>query len=145
MTRPMLVPEPDRAASVPVDSGQDALARAIWAHGSGRGVRAMEALAAMAVNARHRTPGRSLALVVRDPALFPAWGPDDPRHGPMLAVDARDPSFAAAHRVARRAMGGLDLIVSGANRFLDEADPIPDWARGMTPVVMMAGFSFYKV
>lgn len=145
MTRPMLVPEPDRAPSQPADSGQDALARAIWAHGHDRGVRAMEALAAMAVNARHTTPGRSLALVVRDPALFPAWGPDDPRHGPMLAVDSADLSFAAAHRIARRAIGGLDLIVSGANRFLDDAAPVPAWAEGLTPVAVLSGFSFYRV
>ncbi|MFY8091889.1 MAG: hypothetical protein ACOVN0_00255 [Niveispirillum sp.] len=145
MTRPMLVPEPDRAPSLPADSGQDALARAIWAHGHERGVRAMEALAAMALNARHALPGRSLVQVVRDPALFPAWGPADPRHGLMLAVDGSDLSFAAAHRIARRAIGGLDLIVSGANRFLDEADPLPAWADGLMPVAALAGFSFYRV
>ncbi|OYQ36993.1 hypothetical protein CHU95_03130 [Niveispirillum lacus] len=145
MTRPLLVPEPHRAPSLPADSGQDTLARAIWAHGHGRGVRAMEALAAMALNARHGQPGRSLVQVVRDPMLFAAWGPDDPRHGPMLAVDGGDLSFAAAHRIARRAIAGLDLIVAGANRFLDDADPVPAWAVGLTPVAVLAGFSFYRV
>lgn len=145
MARPMLVPEPKHVPSLPADSGLDALARAIWAHGHERGVRAMEALAAMALNARHGQPGRSLVQVVRDPVLFPAWGPEDPRHGPMLAIDGCDLSFAAAHRIARRAIGGLDLLVAGANRFLDEADPLPAWAIGLTPVAVLSGFSFYRV
>ncbi|MFV3129722.1 cell wall hydrolase [Niveispirillum sp. KHB5.9] len=144
MTRPILVPEPDRPATLPPDAGLDALARAIWAHGHDRGVRAMEALAAMAVNARHRSPGRSLLSVARDPALFAAWDPADPRHGPMLAVEAGDAGFAAALRVARRAVAGPDRIVAGADRFLDEGAALPDWAASRTPVALLAGFSFYR-
>lgn len=143
MTRPVLVAEADRPVTPP-DAGTDALARAIWAHGRDRGVRAMEALAAMAANARHRAPGRSLAALVRDPALFTAWDPADPRHGPMLAAEAGDPAFAAALRVARRALAGPDRIVAGADRFLEEGAPLPDWAAGLTPLVLIAGFSFYR-
>lgn len=142
MTRPMLVPVSDRAQTGP-DAALDALARAIWAHGRDRGVRAMEALAATALNRRYRTPGRTLADIVRDPALFAVWDGDDPRHAAMRAVDSRDPAFAAALRVARRAMAGADGIVGGADHFVDDASPLPDWASTLAPTVTLAGFSFY--
>lgn len=143
MTRPSLTPVSDRAPAGP-DAALDALARAIWAHGRDRGIRAMEALAATAVNRRYRSPGRTLADLVRDPDLFAAWDPDDPRHAEMLAADSRDPAFAAALRVARRAMAGVDGIVGGADHFVDDAQPLPDWTSSLTPTASLAGFSFYR-
>lgn len=143
MVRPLLVPVADRVPTTQ-DAALDALARAVWAHGRDRGIRAMEALAAMAINRRYRAPGRTLADIVRDPALFAAWDPDDPRHAEMVAVDRSDPAFAAALRVARRAMAGADGIVGGADHFVDDASPLPAWASALTPTVTLAGFSFYR-
>ncbi len=143
MVRPLLVPVADRVPTTQ-DAALDALARAVWAHGRDRGIRAMEALAAMAINRRYRAPGRPLAAIVRDPALFAAWGPDDPRHAEMVGVDRSDPAFAAALRVARRAMAGADGIVGGADHFVDDASPLPDWASALTPTATLAGFSFYR-
>lgn len=143
MTRPQLTPVSDRAPAGP-DAALDTLARAIWAHGRDRGIRAMEALAATAINRRYRSPGRAMADIVRNGDLFAAWNPDDPRHADMLGVDSKDPAFAAALRVARRAMAGADGIVGGADHFVDDAQPLPDWASCLTPTVSLAGFSFYK-
>lgn len=143
MTRPMLMPVPETVPTTP-DAGLDALARAIWAHAGDRGIRAMEALAATAINRRYRTPGRSLLETVRDPSLFAAWDPADPRHGAMRAVEPRDPGFAAALRVARRAQAGADTIVGGADRFTDDGEPLPDWAQTLVPTMMLAGFGFYR-
>lgn len=143
MTRPSLTPVTEPTPAGP-DAALDALARAIWAHGRDRGIRAMEALAATAINRRYRSPGRTLADLVRDPALFAAWGPDDPRHAEMQAVDSNDPAFAAALRVARRAMAGADGLVGGADHFGDDAQPLPDWASSLTPTASLAGFSFYR-
>ncbi len=143
MTRPSLTPVTEPTPAGP-DAALDALARAIWAHGRDRGIRAMEALAATAINRRYRSPGRTLADLVRDPALFAAWDPNDPRHAEMQAVDSTDPAFAAALRVARRAMAGADGLVGGADHFLDDAQPLPDWASSLTPTASLAGFSFYR-
>lgn len=144
MTRPALMPLSNRVQSTP-DIALDALARAIWAHGRGKGVRAMEALAATAINRRLRTPGRTLADIVRDADLFAAWGPADPRHGSLLGVDSSDPAFAMALRVARRALAGADNIVNGADHFVDDSDPLPAWTQSLSPVATLAGFSFYRV
>ncbi|MGQ3046184.1 MAG: cell wall hydrolase [Niveispirillum sp.] len=143
MTRPSLTPVTEPTPAGP-DAALDALARAIWAHGRDRGIRAMEALAATAINRRYRSPGRTLADLVRDPALFAAWDPNDPRHAEMQAVDSTDPAFAAALRVARRAMAGADGLVGGADHFVDDAQPLPDWASSLTPTASLAGFSFYR-
>ena len=144
MTRPTLMPLSNRVQSTP-DIALDTLARTIWAHGRDKGVRAMEALAAMAINRRLRAPGRSLANIVRDPDLFAAWDAADSRHGSMLEVDSSDPDFAAALRIARRALAGGDNIVNGADHFVEDGAPLPEWAQSRAPVATLAGFSFYRM
>lgn len=144
MSRPLLRPEIDAPSirSDP-DAGSDALARALWATAGDGGIRAMEALAAVAVNARSVRPGCSLAQLVRDGALFDVWNPADPRHAAMLSVDSRDPAFAAALRVARRARAGTDPT-GGATRFHAEGSEPPDWTVGRLPHLSLAGFCFYR-
>lgn len=144
MSRPALRPEADGPAirSDP-DAGSDALARAIWAMGREGGIRAMEALAAVAVNAKSLHPGCSLSHIVQDGALFPVWNPADPDHAAMRAVDTCDPAFAAALRVARRARAGMDPT-GGATAFHAEGAAVPDWVAGRLPHLRLAGFCFYR-
>ncbi len=144
MTRPTLRAEPDGPVirSDP-DTGTDALARAIWAMGRHQGVRAMEALAAVAHNARAVQPGRTLAGIVRDGVLFPVWNPADPDHGAMLSVDSNNPAFAAALRVARRIAVSGDPT-AGATRFHAEGAEPPAWAAGRLPHLLLSGFCFYR-
>lgn len=143
MTRPMLKAEPDRPANAAQGDAIDALARVLWAHGMPDGVRALEGLAAMAVNHHHHCPGRTLADVARDPVLFPANDPDHKMYGEMGRVDSRDPAFAVALRVARRAMAGAGSdLVAGATRFHAIIDR-PEWTIGLVPVAMIGGLLFY--
>lgn len=144
MSRPALRPEPDGPTirSDP-DAGTDALARAIWAMGRGQGVRAMEALAAVACNARTVQPGRPLADIVREGVLFPVWNPLHPDHAAMRSVDSNDPAFATALRVVRRIAVSGDPT-AGATRFHAEGAAQPDWAAGRLPHLLLAGFCFYR-
>lgn len=145
MTRPMLKAEQDRPAN-PVQGGGDAidtLARMLWAHGVSDGVRALEGLASMAINHHHLCPGRTLADIARDPALFPVNDPDHALHADMHRVDTSDPAFAVALRVARRAMAGTGSdLVAGATRFHAINDH-PDWAAGQVHVAMIGRLMFY--
>lgn len=143
MSRPLLIADGAGLSTGPVgDRTQEVLARSLWAHG--RDVRGMEALAAMAVNRRNTRPGATLAGVATDPTLFAAWDVADDRHGAMLRVDSCDPRFAAALRIARRAMAGAADLVAGATRFAEDTADLPAWAWDQTPVAMLSGFNFYK-
>ncbi|MFV3074654.1 cell wall hydrolase [Niveispirillum fermenti] len=145
MSRPVLLAVTEGAGARPgPDAGIDALARAIWAHGRERGIRAMEALAAMAVNRRTLFPGRTLACIASDPTLFAAWDPADARHEAMRRADSADPAFAAALRVARRALAGGADPVDGATWFHDIADPVPAGVAALAPRALLAGFHFYR-
>lgn len=151
MSRPMLRPEPG-PHSPPARTGQDPslvadLARSLWASTiaspAAERIGAMEALATLAVSRAGR-PG-DLAAVCADPTLFPCWRPDHPLHAVMRRADSCDPSFAAALRIARRAMavmgatGGAD----GPTRFHGD-DESPAWALGLSPVRIVGGLLFYR-
>lgn len=145
MSRPILVAMADGAGpGAGPGAGIDALARSIWAHGRERGIRAMEALAAMAANRRTLFPGRSLACIASDPTLFAAWDPADARHEALRRASSADPAFAAALRVARRALAGGADPVDGATWFHDIADPVPVAVAGLAPRALLAGFHFYR-
>ncbi len=147
MSRPCLVPDTTPPAPPPRTIGSDSadeLARSIWASGAALGVRAMEALAAMAVN-RARLLGVSPGHVARDGELFACRLPFHPLHATLLGADSRNPSFAMALRIARRAMSqapGHADPSQGAICFHPAGD-LPAWAMAASPVVEVSGILFY--
>jgi len=144
---------------------QALLAATLWAEASTRPVRAMEALAALAVNraraavtdeaARLRyAPGAPslpaaawallLARVCRAPFLFGCWNPRDARHA-LLRDAADDPARAIARRIAARAAAGtLPDPTAGATHWHD-ARLLPGWAVGRIPCAEVAGLVLYRL
>jgi hypothetical protein len=147
MSRPCLVPDATLPAPPPRITGSDSadeLARSIWATASALGVRAMEALAAMAVN-RARLLGVSPGHVARDGELFACRLPFHPLNAAMQAADSRNPSFATALRITRRAMNppsGQTDFSRGATCFHATGD-LPPWAVAANPVAEVSGILFY--
>jgi len=152
---------------------QALLAATLWAEASTRPVRAMEALAALAVNraraavadeaARLRyAPGAPplpeaawallLVRVCRAPFLFGCWNPRDTRHALLrdhssaLLRDATDdPARAIARRIAARAAAGtLPDPTAGATHWHD-ARVLPGWAVGRIPCAEVAGLVLYRL
>jgi hypothetical protein len=149
MSRPCLVPDTTPPAPPPRVTGSDSadeLARSIWATASALGVRAMEALAAMAVN-RARMLGVSPVHVARDGELFACRLPFHPLHAAMQDADSRNPSFAMALRIARRAINpasGQADSSRGATCFHATGD-LPPWAVAASPVAEVSGILFYVI
>ncbi|SNS56571.1 MULTISPECIES: cell wall hydrolase [unclassified Azospirillum] len=149
MSRPCLTP--DSAAPLPpprISSSDPAyeLARSIWATAAALGVRAMEALAAMAVN-RARLLGVSPGHVARDGELFACQLPFHPLNTAMQDADSRNPTFAMALRIARRAMTpppGQPDPSRGATCFHASGD-LPAWEARAKPVAEVAGIIFYVI
>jgi len=143
---------------------QSVLAATLWAEASSRPVRAMEALAALAVNraraavadetARLRyAPGAPplpeaawallLVRVCRSPFLFGCWDRRNPRHAMLATPD--DPSRAIAKRIAARAAAGtLPDPTAGATHWHDAAT-LPGWAIGHIPCAEVAGIVLYRL
>ncbi|MQP64265.1 cell wall hydrolase [Niveispirillum sp. SYP-B3756] len=147
MSRPCLVPDTAPPAPPPRAIGSDPadeLARSIWATAAALGVRAMEALAAMAVN-RARLLGVSPGHVARDGELFACRLPFHPLHGAMMQSTSHNPTFAMALRIVRRAMNpapGQPDPSRGATCFHASGD-LPAWVAAASPVAEISGILFY--
>lgn len=147
----------------PVARAAETLALTLWAEAAGRPVRAIEALAALAVNrarlaaadeaARLRfAPGPAavggwptlLGQACRAPFLFACWNPRHPRHAALGEAPEGDPALAACRRIARRAAaGGLSDPTNGATHWHDAA-ALPGWALGRVPSAEAGGLVFYR-
>ncbi|HZF75299.1 MAG TPA: cell wall hydrolase [Acetobacteraceae bacterium] len=123
-------------------TGARILALTLWAEAAGRPVRAIEGLAALAVN-RARGLG-SVAAACRSPFVFACWHPRHPRRAAMLAVAEGDAQLAACTRIAARALAGaLPDPTGGATHFHPE-ERLPRWAIGRTPCATLGGLVFYR-
>lgn len=126
------------------------LARILYAEAGLCPARAVEALAAVAMN-RARTMqaagGASLARamieVLRAPGAFMVRHPRHPAHARFAVPDERDPALVLCRRVARRALrGALPDATAGAWRWHD-ARHLPRWAIGRVPSASLGGLCFY--
>lgn len=127
----------------------DTLARTLWGEARGESVRAMEAVAAVVMNCVSRARdqggwwGNDVVAVCRLPGQFPCWDPDAPGRLGLLSVTAADPVFAAAQRIARRAVAGLLDDPTGGATHLHRAGANPQWAQGRSVCAEIGGFQFY--
>ncbi|MCR0984779.1 cell wall hydrolase [Roseomonas populi] len=146
----------------------ETLARTLYAEAGRRPVRAIEALAALAVNrARNamprpaRTPGaapfarggharlpepgpREVEAVCRDPFLFPSHKPRHPNHA-LLEAPHGDPAFAMCRRIAVRAVCGTLADPTGGATHWHPAEALPGWAMAQVPVEEIGGLLFYRL
>jgi spore germination cell wall hydrolase CwlJ-like protein len=132
----------------------DILALTLWGEAGTRPVRGMEAVAAV-VMTRVRLAalpdgpthfGRGVAGVCRAPFQFPCWNPNHPRHAALgEAADDADPGYAAARRIAARALAGaLADPTRGATHYHAE-EALPRWALGLVPTAALGGLVFYRL
>jgi N-acetylmuramoyl-L-alanine amidase len=137
-------------------SDVDTLARTIYGEARGEGVRGMEAVAAVVMNrvkadlGNDGKPdwwGEGVEGVCRKPWQFSCWLPNDPNRDKLLAVTSRDPWFAHAIEIAKRAIAG-ELVdpTGGATHYVTKA--VADrtaWAKGKTPVADIGRHLFYRL
>ncbi|AWJ88947.1 cell wall hydrolase [Azospirillum baldaniorum] len=152
----VLKPEPGSAvppqgpSADPPGQAVDTLARTLWGEARGESVRAMEAVAAVVMNRVSRARdqggwwwGNDVVAVCRLPGQFPCWDPDAPGRLGLLSVTAADPVFAAAQRIARRAVAGLLDDPTGGATHLHRAGANPQWAQGRSVCAEIGGLQFY--
>lgn len=138
------------------------LARVLYAECGHQGLRAVEALASLALNraraalacpeARLRysngdasatTPERALIAVCRAPFQFPARHPRHPRHALFAEPMGSDPALAMCRRVAARAVAGALPDPTGGALLWHAEGRLPAWALGRAPVAEAGGLVFY--
>lgn len=137
-------------------SDLDTLARTIFGEARGEGVAGMEAVAAVIMNrvkadlGKDDKPdwwGEGVTAVCRKPYQFSCWLMDDPNRDKLISVTSKDPWFAHAIEIARRAIKGeLEDPTGGADHYL--VSTIADktaWAKGKTPVARIGRHLFYKL
>ncbi|MBL8639756.1 MAG: cell wall hydrolase [Alphaproteobacteria bacterium] len=151
------------------DRAIDILARTLYGEARGEGESGMEAVACVIMNrvavsqAREAAGlgafwwGRDVASVCLKPYQFSCWNRDDPNRRKIITVTKDDAVFAAAKRIATRAiLGLLDDVTFGATHYhargmtQDQTSAqiptqIPTWARGVTPVATIGRHIFYKL
>lgn len=146
-----------------VDAATELLARILLAEAGFRPARAVEALAALAMNraaairtcpeARLRfsngmeaqNPPRALLAVLRSPFQFAVRHPHHPRHAAFAAPRADDPALAMCRRIAHRALAGALPDATGGCVLWHEDTRQPHWALGLVPAVEIGGLCFFRL
>lgn len=134
----------------------DTLARTIWGEARGEGVAGMEAVAAVIMNRVNADLGNDgkpdwwgegVEGVCRKPWQFSCWLLDDPNLDKLLSVTSKDPWFAHAIEIAKRAIKGeLEDPTNGASHYCTAA--VADktaWAKGKTPVARIGAHLFFRL
>ena len=147
----------------------EALSRTLLAEAGTRPVRAIEALAALAMNraralmprperipgaapfargghARLPEPGaRELLAAFRDPFLFPRRNPRHPAHGLILSPPPGDGALAVCRRVAARALSGALADPTGGATHWHPAETLPAWAVAREASAEIGGLVFFRL
>lgn len=144
-------------------AAEELLARILYAEAGARPVRAIEALACLALNraravlacplARTRFAGdavpetlaRAMIAVLRAPFQFPVRHAQHARHALFTTPVEGDPALAICRRIAGRALlGALPDATKGALLWHDALRQ-PAWALGRVPTLEAGGIAFYKL
>jgi len=151
------------------DAIVETLARTLYAEAGARPVRAIEALASLAVNRARaalprpaRVPGAApfarggharlpepglaeMAAACRDPFLFPTWNPRHPGHARLSAPPPADPALAVCRRIAARALSGALADSTGSATHWHPSDRLPAWAVAREASAEIADLVFYRL
>lgn len=144
-------------------AAEELLARILYAEAGARPVRAIEALACLALNraravlaspeastrfagdAATPTLARAMIAVLRAPFQFPVRHVRHERHALFTAPIEGDAALAVCRRIAGRAMlGALPDATRGALLWHDALRQ-PGWALGRVPTLEAGGLSFYRL
>lgn len=151
------------------DAVAETLARTLYAEAGTLPVRAIEALASLAVNraraalprpprvpgaapfargghARLPEPGaKEMAAACRDPFLFPACNPRHPAHARLAAPPPADPALSVCRRIASRALSGALMDPTGGATHWHPSDRLPGWAVAREASAEIGGLTFYRL
>lgn len=134
----------------------DTLARTIFGEARGEGVVGMEAVAAVIMNrvnadlGNDKKPdwwGEGVKAVCLKPWQFSCWNENDPNREKLVSVTTRDPWFAHAVEIAKRAVKGeLPDPTNQADHYCTETvAPHTSWAKGKTPVARIGRHVFFRL
>ena len=156
-------PQPNTARIAAQAAAEELLARILYAEAGARPVRAIEALAMLAMNraqavlgsaeARTRFAGdtavetlpRALIAVLRAPFQFPVRHAAHARHALFASPIEGDPALAVCRRVAGRALVGAMRDITGGALLWHDALRQPSWALGRVPTLESGGLCFYRL
>ncbi|TCH97976.1 cell wall hydrolase [Roseococcus sp. SYP-B2431] len=155
--------QPDPTRITAGAAAEELLARILYAEAGHRPVRAVEALASLAMNraraalaseeARLRFAGgaapatlpRALIAVLRAPFQFQVRHSRHPDHVRFAQPPEGDPALAVCRRVAARALSGALRDVTGQALHWHDAARQPGWALGRVPTAECGGLAFYRL
>jgi N-acetylmuramoyl-L-alanine amidase len=87
----------------------------------------------------------SLASACQAPLQFSCWNKDDPNLKVIKSVTTSDPVFSMAVGIATEAENDqLDDITDGATHYYAKGSPMPEWAKGKTPCVVIGSHLFFN-
>lgn len=130
----------------------DVLARTLWGEARGEGTAGMQAVACVILN-RVRVAearggywwGNNIIQVCQKAYQFSCWNRSDPNFQKLQAVDAHDPYFSVALRIARQAIDGqLEDATDGATHY-HAAGAEPYWALRQKPIAVIGRHIFYHL
>lgn len=131
----------------------DVLARTIWGEARGEPLRGQEAIAHVVLNRRTVAQqygrfwwGDDVIEICQKPYQFSCWLDDDPNLAKLLMVNADNPIFATALRIARRAVNGAlgADFTEGATHY-HARHITPHWTKGRTPLAEIGNHIFYRI
>ncbi len=129
----------------------DILARTLWGEARGEGEQGMQAVAHVILNRRKISQdkggfwwGNNIIQICQKPYQFSCWNRSDPNFQKLNQVDESDLRFAAAKRIAKRALVGVlgKDITQGATHYHAETVS-PYWSKTATPTAQIGNHIFY--
>lgn len=137
------------------DYAMDILARTVWGEARGEpDARASMAAVAHVVLNRRDAPcwwGQSVASVCLKTWQFSCWNPGDPNRPRLQGAGPQDAVFALAREIAATlvrmdplARARSDPTQGATHYHARDLTPLPAWARGLQPVVVIGHHLFYR-
>ena len=140
-----------RRATILDPNEVDILARTIWGEARGEKLSGMEAVASCIMNRVIKSQargghwwGNDVVEVCKKPYQFSCWNKDDPNLPKLLQVSDEDKAFAAATRIAKRALGGSLKDRTNGSTHYHTKQIAPWWAKGRTAIVEVGNHKFYR-
>ncbi len=134
-----------------MDVSEEAVARTVWGEMRSLGERGMHAVANVVMNrvAKQswygKTPSEVCFKNSHNVYQFDCNDPVDPNYEKCLNVTEDDPQFVIASRIAADACAGvLPDITDGALNYYSTTVPLPSWAVGKTPCLIIGNTNFYN-
>ncbi len=148
------LPKKSQSISHYTDYDLDTLARTLWGEARGEGYTGMQAVANVIMNryaqaqsnvAKAQQFGGTVADICKKPYQFSVWNATDSNYHKIITVTQTDSNFAMAWRIAKDALNGSLLDITGGADHYHTSAINPKWSKGQTPVAVVQNHEFYKL